>query len=676
MNSLSPPGIQLTDHEFAAAFPYHFVFDRAGQIVQFGPQLRQLCPGLSIGDRVADRFRIERPHIDFDHASISRNLPHPFLLRCAAHASLLQGRMLAKPETGQLLFLGSPWAESPGDPDHPEDLPADHPTLGAAVEESRPQWTTTEIKKLRAQLLQQRAELQQCRQELHQCQTVLQQTELAQRRDRGEFQLLRLVAARGRTPTVVTDALGHTLWINEAFNQLTGYSLVEAKGRLPTALCQGPHSDRAALDSVSNQFRLTRPFQAELILYRKSGQPFWFSLQAEPVTDEQGTIANYLVTGVDTTERKRAEDSLRWEKERLWSTLDCLAEGVVVVDQFQNVQLLNRSAEQITGWSSPSASGHPLHEVLSLESESERSIAGLLAVAIARREVVGHLNSMREKMNLRGRHGGSVAVVPSAVPIISPEGAVTGGLIIFRDISAPLVNQRLRQEFVEAVSHELNTPLTSISGFLSNLRREPDMPIALRQEFLGIITDQVARLRCLVKDILEVSRIESKEVDLENEPVDLRQPAFASLQEVQPQADEKSLQLLCELPEIPLPIVADSARLQTVLTSLLTNAIKFTPPGGTVELCLSRQEGELVIQVRDTGVGIPADSLAHIFEKFYRVPRTGSMQLPGSGLGLAIVQRIVQLLHGRIEVESTPNVETRFRVFLPSQPESVAPQPG
>jgi PAS domain S-box-containing protein len=222
----------------------------------------------------------------------------------------------------------------------------------------------------------------------------------------------------------------------------------------------------------------------------------------------------------------------------------------------------------------------------------------------------------------------------------------------------------MKSEFVSSVSHELRTPLASILGFAQTIIIDPELPVETRQEFLQIIVDEGKRLAKLINDLLDLARIENGRVALEATRTDLLPVIRRALQSVRMQADAKSLTIRADLPTESLPATFDVDRILQVMINLLGNAVKFTPSGGSVGVRASVQESDVVIQVDDTGLGIPKSDIPHLFEKFYRVHRPG-MEIRGTGLGLAIARHSVELHGGSLTVQSEENKGSTFTIRFP-----------
>jgi len=222
----------------------------------------------------------------------------------------------------------------------------------------------------------------------------------------------------------------------------------------------------------------------------------------------------------------------------------------------------------------------------------------------------------------------------------------------------------MRSEFVANVSHELKTPLTSIRGFVDTLRNGRIVDPAVQARFLEIIDIEAERLHQLISDILQLSEIEGMESDLELQKFDLSALLDDVATLLDDKAGERQVSIIVEDSE-PLPVLASQYRIKQILINLADNAIKYNRQGGRVYIRATREPDRMVaIRVRDTGEGIPADHLARVFERFYRVDKSHSREMGGTGLGLSIVKHIAQLYDGTATVESTPGVGSVFTVRL------------
>ncbi len=222
---------------------------------------------------------------------------------------------------------------------------------------------------------------------------------------------------------------------------------------------------------------------------------------------------------------------------------------------------------------------------------------------------------------------------------------------------------RLR-EFVADVSHELRTPIAALRMY-TELQRDGSVDDATRREFLERSLDQIQRLEWLSTNLLDLSRIDAGIYPLDMRDGDLRDPVQAVVQALSEAAVERGVALESAVPAEPVEMRFDRERIVQLMTNLIGNAIKFTPADGAVSVRLEQRPDDVLIEVRDTGAGIPADELPHIFERFYRGTNTGEARASGSGLGLAIVRSIVEMHDGQIELASEVGKGTQVRIILP-----------
>jgi signal transduction histidine kinase len=231
------------------------------------------------------------------------------------------------------------------------------------------------------------------------------------------------------------------------------------------------------------------------------------------------------------------------------------------------------------------------------------------------------------------------------------------------------------RDFLADVSHELRTPIAALLTFNELLTERAGDDPAARAEFLESSRVQLERLDWLAQNLLELSKLESGLVLLDLRPEDLRTAVESAVEQATPAARRRKLELTVSLPEGPLRIRHDPPRIGQVLTNLIGNAIKFTPPGGKVSIALSPHSDGARIDVTDTGVGIDASELPRIFDRFYRGSRANEARGSGSGLGLAIVRSIVDMHHGSIAVDSRLGTGSRFTVILPRDPRAADAEP-
>ncbi|HEV2292960.1 MAG TPA: ATP-binding protein [Tepidisphaeraceae bacterium] len=337
----------------------------------------------------------------------------------------------------------------------------------------------------------------------------------------------------------------------------------------------------------------------------------------------------------------------REDQAQLRTIISSMTDALLATDHRQRILLSNEAATDMLGVPRD-AKGKALWEVLPAEE-----ILGAVA------EV--SLTGQRKTVSVAFRDGKQLEVTACRLPL-----RPAGFIVIAHDVTEAARYEELRKEFVANVSHELRTPLTLISGFVETLRDGAfDDPERARQ-YLATVQKHSEQLANLIEDLLSLSRLES-DSKLRNPRV-LRLPALVEKvrELLLPAAQKKNQHLSVEVRGDPPPALADVADLERAISNLLDNAIKYTPEGGTIRIVVSTQDRDPLVQVIDSGVGIPAGDLPRVFERFYRVDRSRSREMGGTGLGLSIVKHVVQRHGGTIEAASTPGAGSCFTIRLPA----------
>jgi two-component system phosphate regulon sensor histidine kinase PhoR len=236
---------------------------------------------------------------------------------------------------------------------------------------------------------------------------------------------------------------------------------------------------------------------------------------------------------------------------------------------------------------------------------------------------------------------------------------------VFFDVTELRRLEKVRKDFVANVSHELRTPITAIRGYSETLMSGALNDASAAPKMVDIIHRQSERLSELVEDLLELSRIESKQLQLAQEPVELAEAAQRASEAVRPKARARNTTIDLQI-DPGLSALADQRALEQVLLNLLDNAVKYTPPSGHVWVSAKRREHDVQVAIRDDGPGIEPRHLPRIFERFYRVDKGRSRDMGGTGLGLSIVKHLVTGMKGEVRVESAPGKGSTFFVELPA----------
>ncbi len=367
--------------------------------------------------------------------------------------------------------------------------------------------------------------------------------------------------------------------------------------------------------------------------------------------DELSDLArtlNETAAHLDSTIR-----TLTDERNQSAAILRSMTEGVAVIDSDHRLVFCNEAFCRSLSIGGPTAEGQPIVEVIRQSDLLESIQKALAGNESARTEfVIG---------TLRAR---SFSV--TAAPVRS-DGTIRGAVIVLHDITEIRRLERARRDFVANVSHEFKTPLTAIQGFAETLLAGAIDDAQNRVRFLEIIRKNSIRLGRLTDDLLKLSQIEAGRLQLELRPLAVADLIDPCVEAARLQASPKQVVLESEYcPGLPR-ISGDIGSLQVVLQNLLDNAVRYTLAGGRVAVRVASQNGEIVISISDTGIGIPKADQERIFERFYRVDAARSRELGGTGLGLAIAKHLVEAHGGRIEVQSELGKGSTFSVHLPVQ---------
>ncbi len=366
-------------------------------------------------------------------------------------------------------------------------------------------------------------------------------------------------------------------------------------------------------------------------------------------TEELGRLGTTFNTMAGRLKQKIQEISE--ERKKIETIVSGMIDAVIATDRRGQIILLNRAAEELLRVSWAQAQGRMARDVL-----TDSRLTAMLEEATDRGRVTAE--------ELPTASADDRVVEAHCAPIKGSGGDVIGAVAVLRDVTVLRHAERLRRELTANVSHELRTPLTSIKGFAETLLHGAMKDEGTCRRFLSIINSEADRLVKLVDDLLDLSRLESKGATLELRPVNLGQLVTHTLDKLRPLAEESKLALMQSGPQ-DVTVIADSDRLEQVLTNLVDNALKYTAPGGRVEIQILPNDSEVAVAVVDTGRGIPPEDVLHLFERFYRADRSRTRGSGGTGLGLAIAKHIVEAHGGRISVRSRLDEGTTFVFTLP-----------
>jgi len=363
-------------------------------------------------------------------------------------------------------------------------------------------------------------------------------------------------------------------------------------------------------------------------------------------------VRTFATLSTDITERKHTEELVKRERAFCTSAIDILPFPMAFVAPDMAVVRCNQALLDFFG----AREGQALWEGVMLTSETRA------LVPVEQWPVVRALHgeiTMAVEAIIQTPVGLEVPVLMHAAPIYL-NGELVAAVIAIQDITPLKEADRAKDEFLAIVSHELLNPLTNILGWAQAAQGDPE----LAAQALSIIMSNATRQKQLVDDLLDMSRVTHQKIILKPESIDLWQQAADTMADITPSANERRITLALEGPDCPLPVKADPIRIRQVINNLLTNALKFTDPGGRITVRGYREGGYAVIQVQDTGRGIPVEELHRLFRPFYQLERTRTTR--GLGIGLALVRGIIELSGGRVSAAS-PGVGqgSTFTIALP-----------
>ena len=451
------------------------------------------------------------------------------------------------------------------------------------------------------------------------------------------------IVASSDDAIVSKDLTGRITSWNAAAERLFGWRADEVIGQSISIIIP---SDRQAEET----YVLSRISQGlgvdhfETVRQRKDGSRIEISLTVSPIHASDGTVIGASKIARDISDRRRME----WEAQRLAAIVESSEDAIVSTSVDGIIQTWNRGAERMFGFSAAEAVGRHVSIIIPedrLHEETEvlrRVRAG---------ESVDHFETVRR------RKDGSFLDISLAVSPIRQGREIIGASKIARDITEQRrlrkeaeQASRMKDEFLAMLSHELRTPLNTIVGYAAMLRKgimeEPQ-----RSKAVDVIHRNAQTLTRLVGELLDTSRIVTGEIRLDVRDCNLSALAHEAVENIRPSADAKGILLEAAI-EPGVAIRGDRDRLRQVMWNLLTNAVKFTPSGGRIEIRLSVEPAEARFAVRDTGIGLTAEALPHVFQRFWQGEAGRSREHSGLGLGLALSRHFVELHGGRIGAKS------------------------
>jgi PAS domain S-box-containing protein len=433
---------------------------------------------------------------------------------------------------------------------------------------------------------------------------------------------------------------------NRAAERLFGYTSEEALGR-SIDLIVPPDQREAEREAMAAVRAGQGARHFETVAIRRDGGTVPISLAISPIMTPDGQLIGVSRIARDITEQQ----ALQREAFRLAAIVESSDDAIVSKDLNGIVQTWNKAAERMFGYTQEEMIGRSITTIIPEDRLAEEDVV-LSNIRAGR--AVEHFETIRKR-----KDGTLIEISVTVSPIRTPEGKVIGASKIVRDITgarqlarAAEEANRVKDEFLAMLSHELRTPLNAVLGYTRMLRTghfEGDEQ--RREQVVDIIERNAKMLSQLVSDVLDVSGIVTGKIRVTLEARDLVPVVDAAVDIVRPSAEAKGVELRVKRPATPLRVQCDADRMQQVFWNLLSNAVKFTPAGGHIDVEMATGISTAEVLVRDTGVGIRADALRYVFQRFWQ-GETPHERQSGLGLGLALARHFVELHGGTISVDS------------------------
>jgi PAS domain S-box-containing protein len=391
------------------------------------------------------------------------------------------------------------------------------------------------------------------------------------------------------------------------------------------------------------------------------------------------TALSLAILGVLVYVTRRGTALLRASEQELAITLHSIGDAVIATDGAGRVHIMNPIAEQLTGWQASTARGRPIDEIFRIVNEHTRApVESPVDKALRERTIVGLANHTM----LIAKDGTETAIEDSAAPILNDQRQILGVVLVFRDATISRAAERAlreadrrKDEFLAVLAHELRNPLAPIRQAAQIARSGTATPAQLNWS-TEVVERQVGHMARLLDDLLDVSRITRGTLEIRRSRVTVAQIVDAAAEMARPLLDMRRHTFTIHLPAETLWIDADPLRLAQVVGNLLTNAAKFTQPGGKVELHAAHDDSGVAIRVVDNGVGVAPDALAKIFDMFVQIGSPLERTEGGLGIGLALAKGLVELHGGTIAAHSAglgQGTEVTVRLPLASAAQSTQP---
>jgi PAS domain S-box-containing protein len=488
--------------------------------------------------------------------------------------------------------------------------------------------------------------------------------------------LLQLCIDRLNDAIVITEAQPTNMpgprivWANQVFYKKNGYTPEEIIGKSPRIL-QGPDTDRATLDRIRTAIENWQPIREEALNYKKDGTTYWNEFEIVPIANDKGWYTHWVSIQRDVSERKKLDQRLRDQQFYTRSLIEANIDAIMTTDPVGIITDVNRQMESLTGCTRDELVGAPFKKFFTNPERAEAAIN----LALNDKKVTDY------ELTARSRDGLETVVSYNATTFYNRERSLLGVFAAARDVTerkrldglleeknleleaARAVAEKAnsaKSNFLSSMSHELRSPMNAILGFAQLMESEVPALNDLQQGRVSQILHAGWHLLDLINEVLDLTKIESRQIQHFMEPVHLGKILDECRGMVQPQAQRCGISMRFAPVEEELFVLADNTRVKQVLINLLTNAIKYNRQQGVVEvLCSLQPQKRVRVSIRDTGLGLRQDQQVHLFQAFNRLGQETS-GVEGTGIGLVVAKQLVELMGGTIGVQSAPGEGSVF----------------
>ncbi|RCH54648.1 hypothetical protein DJ568_12575 [Mucilaginibacter hurinus] len=481
-----------------------------------------------------------------------------------------------------------------------------------------------------------------------------------------DLEILSFAARKSPGGIVIRDANGVILWMNEIMESIIGYTSEEMRGNTFGTMLLGDDSNLTLFNSAVKAVAENKPYELEMKIYRKDGAPVWVWISNSPLFNDDGIVERQVGVMVDITARKAAEEQVKMLSLVASSTTG----GVIINDANGNVEWVNSGFERITGYTLQDVQGKRLGDVIRGELTDEGTIQGT-------RDLSKNKQPFEVDLLIYRKDGEPLWISVINSVIVDEADKIDKYIEVIIDITAKkkveleliaakeeaVQLNRAKDMFISVLSHEMRTPLNAVIG-MSHLLLD-DNPAEWQKENLNVLKFSAENLLMLINDVLDFTKIETGNIQLEKIDVDLRELLHSVTGSLQYRANEKKISLTTNIDDsIPQYILGDRTRLSQILLNLAGNAVKFTDEGGVnIDLKVVEQSAKKIrirFAVSDTGIGIAHDKINDVFESFKQADTDTARKYGGTGLGLPISKRLIELHDSRINVDSQEGQGSTF----------------